>query len=70
MTFVVDFSRSASAVLRPVPVAAVTLAGSFWGPRLQRNVDVTLPSQYALLESTRRKLFSRPVLSSRAYWDG
>ena len=54
MTFVVDFSRSASAVLRPVPVAAVTLAGSFWGPRLQRNVDVTLPTQYALLESTGR----------------
>jgi DUF1680 family protein len=54
MTFVVDFSRSASAVLRPVPVAAVTLAGNFWGPRLQRNVDVTLPSQYALLESTGR----------------
>jgi len=54
MTFVVDFSLSASAVLRPVPVAAVTLAGSFWGPRLQRNVDVTLPTQYALLESTGR----------------
>jgi len=54
MTFVVDFSRSPSAVLRPVPVGAVTLAGSFWGPRLQCNAKVTLPSQYALLESTGR----------------
>lgn len=54
MTFVVDFSRSRGAVLRPVAVAAVTLAGRFWGPRLQRNVAVTLPTQYDLLESTGR----------------
>jgi len=52
--YVVDFSRSEAAVLSPVPVSAVVLGGAFWGPRLQRNIEVTLPSQYALLESTGR----------------
>ena len=52
--YAVDLSRSAAALLKPVPVSAVSLSGSFWGPRLQRNVEVTLPSQYALLESTGR----------------
>ena len=52
--YAVDFSHSPAAVLKPVPVAAVTLAGDFWGPRMRRNVEVTLPSQYALLESTGR----------------
>ena len=52
--YVVDLSHSKAAVLKPVPVSAVTLAGDFWGPRLQRIVEVSLPSQYALLESTGR----------------
>ena len=52
--YVVDVSRSAATVLNPVPVSAVTLSGDFWGPRLRRNVEVSLPSQYALLESTGR----------------
>ncbi len=51
---VVDFRHSVSAPLQPVPVAAVALAGSFWGPRLQRNAETTLPTQFALLESTGR----------------
>jgi DUF1680 family protein len=52
--YAVDLSRSAAALLKPVPVSAVSLTGDFWGPRLRRNVDVTLPSQYDLLESTGR----------------
>ncbi|GGP21089.1 glycoside hydrolase family 127 protein [Silvimonas iriomotensis] len=52
--YAVDFSRSCHVQLRPVPVGAVTLGGDFWQPRMARNVAVTLPSQYALLESTGR----------------
>ena len=52
--YVVDLSHSKAAVLKPVPVSAVTLAGDFWEPRLRRIVEVSLPSQYALLESTGR----------------
>lgn len=52
--YAVDVSRSPATVLTPVPVAAVSLAGEFWGPRVQRNLATTLPTQYALLESTGR----------------
>ena len=52
--YVVDVSHSPAVVLQPVPVPAVTLSGEFWAPRLARNIEVTLPSQYALLESTGR----------------
>jgi DUF1680 family protein len=51
---VVDTSASPFARLRPVPVSAVTLAGPFWGPRLQALREVTLPSQHRLLEETGR----------------
>lgn len=52
--FAVDFSHSRRVALRPVPVGAVELGGDFWGERLRRIAEVTLPSQYALLESTGR----------------
>lgn len=52
--YAVDFSHSRHVTLKPVPVGSVTLAGEFWGPRIRRNVEVTLPSQYELLESTGR----------------
>lgn len=52
--FAVDFSHSRRVTLKPVPVGAVRLGGDFWGPRVRRNVEVTLPSQCALLESTGR----------------
>jgi len=51
---VVDFRASRGARLRPVPPTAVTLGGRFWGSRLQRIRDTSLPSQHALLESTGR----------------
>jgi len=37
-----------------VPLAAVTLADGFWAPRRRVNREVTLPSQYRLLEETGR----------------
>ena len=51
---VVDASASPHARLNPVPLTAVQLADSFWAPRLRINRDVTLPTQYQLLEETGR----------------
>ena len=51
---VVDTSASPHARLRPVPLSAVSLDGSFWGPRLRALCDVTLPAQHRLLEETGR----------------
>ena len=51
---VVDTSRSPYARLRPVPLTAVTLTDDFWAPRRWVNREVTLPSQYHLLEETGR----------------
>jgi DUF1680 family protein len=51
---IVDTSRSPHARLKPVPLTAVTLTDDFWAPRLRLNRQVTLPSQYRLLEETGR----------------
>ncbi|WP_077037064.1 glycoside hydrolase family 127 protein [Pelomonas sp. KK5] len=51
---VVDVSASRGARVQPVSPMAVSLAGRFWAPRLQRNREVSLPTQHALLESTGR----------------
>ncbi len=51
---VVDTSASPQAQLRPVPLAAVTLTDRLWAPRRQQNLEVTLPTQYRLLEKTGR----------------
>ena len=51
---VLDTSRSLNARLKPVPLTAVKLTDSFWAPRLHINRDVTLPTQYQLLEETGR----------------
>ncbi len=51
---IVDTSRSPHARLRPVPLTAVTLADDFWAERRRVNREVTLPSQYHLLEETGR----------------
>jgi hypothetical protein len=53
-SIVVDTSASPNARLRPVPLTAVKLTDSFWAPRLRINRDVTLPTQYQLLEGTGR----------------
>jgi|GEM_PF-6196527 len=54
MAVVVDTSRSPYARLRPVPLTAVTLTDPFWAPRRNLNRQVTLPTQYRLLEETGR----------------
>lgn len=51
---VVDTSRSPRARLRPVPIGSVKLADRFWEPRLRQMREVTLPSQYEMLEETGR----------------
>ena len=51
---VVDASKSSNARLKPVPISAVTFTDDFWAPRLRINREVTLPTQYQLLEETGR----------------
>ena len=53
-SLVVDPSASPNARLRPVPLVAVRLCDRFWAPRLRIDRDVTLPTQYQLLEGTGR----------------
>jgi len=51
---VVNTSSSPHARLRPVPLTAVSQADDFWTPRRRINREITLPSQYQLLEETGR----------------
>lgn len=51
---VVDTSSSPYARLRPVAIGSVCLEDTFWGPRLRQMREVTLPSQYEILEETGR----------------
>lgn len=53
-TVVTDTSRSLYARLRPVPIENVRLEDGFWAPRLKIIREVTIPSQYRLLEETGR----------------
>ncbi len=54
MTALVDTTRSPRARLRPVPIAAVRLTDSFWGPRRRLNGTVSLREQHSQLEETGR----------------
>jgi len=51
---VVDTSRSPFSKLAPVPVGSVRLEGDFWARWMEVLINVTLPSQYELLEETGR----------------
>ncbi|MEM2981140.1 MAG: glycoside hydrolase family 127 protein [Thermoproteota archaeon] len=53
-THVVDTSDSPYAKLRPVSVEEVELKEGFWAKRIERLRNVTIPSQYELLEGTGR----------------
>ena len=51
---VVDTTRNPLARLDPLPLTAVALNDAFWAPRLAANREITIPSQYRLLEDTGR----------------
>ncbi len=50
----VDTIHSPYARLRPVPISDIQLDEGFWARWMAQNREVTLPSQYRLLESTGR----------------
>jgi DUF1680 family protein len=52
-TFLIDTSASPHALLRPVPVASVTISG-FWEQARRLNRSVMLPGQLRLLDETGR----------------
>ena len=52
--FVVNTSKSPHAKLKPVPIESVRLEDRFWAPRLNVLREVTIPSQYEMLEKTGR----------------
>ncbi len=51
---ILDTSHSPFAHLQPVPIDHVSLGGGFWQSRLRLIQEVTIPSQYQMLESTGR----------------
>ncbi len=51
---VVDTTESPAARLKPVPIGAVRMTDEFWATRLRQMREVTLPSQYELMEETGR----------------
>ncbi|MBS7618163.1 glycoside hydrolase family 127 protein, partial [Candidatus Bathyarchaeota archaeon] len=51
---VVDSSQSPYSLLKPVSVDSVKLKDGFWAPRIKTLIEVTLPTQYELLEETGR----------------
>ena len=54
-----------------MPVSAVRLSDQFWAPRLRLNREVTLPTQYRLLEETGRlENFRRVAGKSQAPFQG
>lgn len=53
-SIVVDTTQSPHAKVRPVPIRAVKLRDGFWQPRLSALQDITLPTQYDLMEQTGR----------------
>ncbi len=53
-SIVVDTTKSPHAKVRPVPIGAVRLRDRFWHPRLVALQEVTLPTQYDLMEETGR----------------
>ncbi|HEY3268172.1 MAG TPA: beta-L-arabinofuranosidase domain-containing protein [Armatimonadota bacterium] len=40
--------------LKPVPFTSVTITDAFWAPRIQRNLEVTLPHNFQECEATGR----------------
>lgn len=53
-TVITDTTHSPYALLRPVPIAAVTLNDTFWESRRRVNREVMIPAQFQLCEETGR----------------
>ncbi|MEM3137346.1 MAG: glycoside hydrolase family 127 protein, partial [Thermofilaceae archaeon] len=53
-TVIVNVENTPHKLLSPVPIENVRLNDAFWAPRLRTLVEVTIPSQYKLLEETGR----------------
>ncbi|MCS7263501.1 MAG: glycoside hydrolase family 127 protein [Armatimonadetes bacterium] len=53
-SIVVDTTRSPHAILRPIPISEVKLRDRFWQPRLIDLQEITLPTQYEIMEETGR----------------
>lgn len=53
-SIVVDTTKSPHAKLRSIPIGAVKLNDRFWRPRLQALQEITLLTQYDLMEQTGR----------------
>ncbi|MFZ0534309.1 MAG: beta-L-arabinofuranosidase domain-containing protein [Anaerolineales bacterium] len=51
---ILDTLRSPYARLKPVSIGNVSLEGGFWQSRFRLNQDVTIPTQFQLLEKTGR----------------
>jgi DUF1680 family protein len=70
-TFVVDTSHSSYAKLHPVPVENVHLEDSFWAPRQRILQEITLPTQYQMLEESGCLLnFQRAVGKKKGNFKG
>lgn len=52
-TFILDNSKSPNVSLKTVPIKSVKISG-FMGKYLDRTVNITIPSQYEILEETGR----------------
>lgn len=68
---IVDFDSSRKTTVKPVSLGAVRFNDRFWLPRLQRNLNVTIPSQYQqCLETGRIDNFCRAAGRLKADFQG
>lgn len=54
MAYIIDTSKSKYAKLQPVSLKSVRLTDNFWAKRIEIMEEVTLPTQYEILEETHR----------------
>ncbi|MEM4895236.1 MAG: glycoside hydrolase family 127 protein, partial [Ignisphaera sp.] len=52
--YVIDVSRSSYAIVEPLPIDRVIVDDSFWRPRLEKLVKITLPLQFLKIQETGR----------------
>lgn len=54
MAYIIDTSKSKYVKLQPVSVKSVKLTDNFWAKRIEIMEEITLPTQYEILEETHR----------------